>query len=295
MQLIIVTGISGSGKSLAINVLEDAGFFCIDNLPVQYLLDVAMSLQQEGQHKVAVSVDARVGKSLAGLRDVVTRLREQGHDVKVLFLNARTDALVQRYSETRRRHPLTLPSSDETGPTLSESIERERELMSEIEDFGVSIDTSDLHPNTLRQWVRDVVNSDRATMTLLFESFAYKHGVPLDADLVFDVRCLPNPYYTAELRPLTGLDKAVATFLSSIPPVARMVDDISRFLEDWLPHYVQDNRHYLTVAIGCTGGQHRSVYVVQALSRRFAPTEHVLVRHRALAGKPIDATASQTL
>jgi UPF0042 nucleotide-binding protein len=294
MQLIIVSGISGSGKSLAINVLEDAGFFCIDNLPVQYLLEVALALEKEGQNQVAVSIDARVGKSLAGLRDAVTRLREHGHDVKVLFLNARTDALVQRYSETRRRHPLTLPSSDKMGPTLSESIEHERELMSEIEDLGVSIDTSDLHPNTLRQWVRDVVNADRATMTLLFESFAFKHGVPLDADLVYDVRCLPNPYYTAELRPMTGLDKQVVAFLSSIPPVAKMIDDISRFLEDWLPHYVQDNRHYLTVAIGCTGGQHRSVYIVEALAKRFGPTERVLVRHRALAGRPQPVTESQT-
>jgi UPF0042 nucleotide-binding protein len=294
MQLIIVTGISGSGKSLAINVLEDAGYFCIDNLPVQYLLDVALSLEKEGRNKVAVSIDARVGKSLADLRDVETRLRNHGHDVKVLFLNARTEALVQRYSETRRPHPLTLPSSGDTGPTLSESIEHERELMSGIEDLGLSIDTSDLHPNTLRQWVRDVVNADRATMTLLFESFAFKHGVPLDADLVFDVRCLPNPYYTAELRPLTGLDKPVVSFLASIPPVAKMIDDISRFLNDWLPHYVQDNRHYLTVAIGCTGGQHRSVYIVEALARRFAPTERVLVRHRTLAGRPPAATASQT-
>jgi len=294
MQLIIVTGISGSGKSLAINVLEDAGFFCIDNLPVQYLLDVAMSLEKEGQGKVAVSVDARVGKSLAGLRDVVTRLRAQGHDLKVLFLNARTDMLVQRYSETRRRHPLTKPSADASEPTLSESIESERELMSEIEDLGLSIDTSDLHPNTLRQWVRDVVNVDRATMTILFQSFAFKQGVPLDADLLFDVRCLPNPYYTAELRPLTGLDKPVAAFLAGIPPVAKMLDDISRFLEEWLPHYVQENRHYLTVAIGCTGGQHRSVYLVEALARRFAPTERVLVRHRALAGRAQAATVSQT-
>jgi UPF0042 nucleotide-binding protein len=157
--------------------------------------------------------------------------------------------------------------------------------MSGIEDLGVSIDTSDLHPNTLRQWVRDVVQTDRATLTLLFESFAFKHGVPLDADLVFDVRCLPNPYYTAELRPLTGLDEPVASFLSSIEQVAKMVEDISRFLEDWLPHYVQDNRHYLTTAIGCTGGQHRSVYIAQALARRFAPTERVLVRHRALVGR----------
>jgi len=294
MQLIIVTGISGSGKSLAINVLEDAGFFCIDNLPVRYLLEVAVSLEQEGHNKVAVSVDARVGKSLAGLHDVVSRLSDKGHDVKVLFLNASTDVLVQRYSETRRRHPLTLPSAGDTGPTLSESIERERELMSEIEDLGLSIDTSDLHPNTLRQWVRDVVKAERAAMTLLFESFAYKHGVPLDADLVFDVRCLPNPYYTAELRPLTGLDMPVANFLSSIQPVGKMLDDISRFLQDWLPHYVQDNRHYLTVALGCTGGQHRSVYLVEALSRRFAATERVLVRHRALALQPAAATAHQT-
>lgn len=294
MQLIIVTGISGSGKSLAINVLEDAGFFCIDNLPVQYLLDVAMSLEKEGRSQVAVSIDARTGKSLAGLRDAVARMRAQDHDVKVLFLNARTDILVQRYSETRRRHPLTLPTSDGFGPTLSESIEHERELMSGIEDLGVSIDTSDLHPNTLRQWVRDVVQTDRATLTLLFESFAFKHGVPLDADLVFDVRCLPNPYYTAELRPLTGLDEPVANFLGSITQVAKMVDDISRFLEDWLPHYVQENRHYLTVAIGCTGGQHRSVYIVQALARRFEATERVLVRHRALAGRPHSATSAQT-
>jgi UPF0042 nucleotide-binding protein len=132
-------------------------------------------------------------------------------------------------------------------------------------------------------------------MTLLFESFAFKHGVPLDADLVFDVRCLPNPYYTAELRPLTGLDKAVAVFLASIPPVGKMIDDISRFLDDWLPHYVHDNRHYLTVAIGCTGGQHRSVYLVEALAKRFRLTERVLVRHRALAGRPPAATTEQTL
>ena len=166
--------------------------------------------------------------------------------------------------------------------------------IAEIEDLGLSIDTSDLHPNTLRQWVRDVVKADRATMTLLFESFAFKHGVPLDADLVFDVRCLPNPYYTAELRPLTGLDKPVASFLASIPPVAKMLDDISRFLEEWLPHYVQENRHYLTVALGCTGGQHRSVYLVEALARRFSPTERVLIRHRALAGRPLPSTTSQT-
>ncbi|MDO5102758.1 MAG: RNase adapter RapZ [Lautropia sp.] len=289
MQLIIVTGISGSGKSLAIRVLEDAGYFCIDNLPVRYVLEVALSLERDGQKKVAMSIDARAGTSLGGLRQSVRQLKMEGHDVKVLFLNARTDTLVQRYSETRRRHPLTLPTRDNNdpdfAPTLEESIERERELMSEIEDIGIAIDTSDLHPNTLRQWVRDVVHADRASLTLLFESFAFKQGVPLDADLVFDVRCLPNPYYDVKLRALTGLDKPVQDFLSSIDVVQKMIEDISRFLTEWLPSYVQDNRHYLTVAIGCTGGQHRSVFVTQALAEHFAKTERVLVRHRAMASR----------
>ena len=308
MQLIIVTGISGSGKSLAINVLEDAGYFCIDNLPVRYVLEVALSLEQEGHPKVAMSIDVRVGTSLTGLRDAVRQLRKLGHDVKVLFLNARTDALVQRYSETRRRHPLTLPGRNaaagttrppttegtpahdpadpQLAPTLEESIERERELMAEIEDIGTAIDTSDLHPNTLRQWVRDLVRTDRASMTLLFESFAFKQGVPLDADLVFDVRCLPNPYYDAQLRALTGLDAPVKQFLADLEPVKKMIADISRFITEWLPSYVQDNRHYLTIAIGCTGGQHRSVYVAQTLAEHFARTERVLVRHRAQASRP---------
>lgn len=297
MQLIIVTGISGSGKSLAVTVLEDAGYFCIDNLPVRYVLDVALSLEQEGHTKVAMSIDARVGTRLTGLRDTVRQLRAQGHDVKVLFLNARTDALVQRYSETRRRHPLTLPGRSGEGtethvfaPTLEESIERERELMAEIEDIGTSIDTSDLHPNTLRQWVRDLVRTDRASMTLLFESFAFKHGVPLDADLVFDVRCLPNPYYDVQLRPLTGLDQPVKDFLAPLDSVQKMIADITRFITDWLPSYVQDNRHYLTIAIGCTGGQHRSVFVSQALAEHFARTERVLVRHRALASRQVGNT-----
>ena len=193
---------------------------------------------------------------------------------------------MQRYSETRRRHPLSLRGGEGVdAPTLIESIEREREMMSPIEDLGVSLDTSDLHPNVLRSWVRDVVGTDRASMTIVFESFAYKHGVPLDADLVFDVRCLPNPFYTAELRPLTGLDAPVAEYLKSIPSVQRMIDHIADFLHAWLPHYILENRSYLSVAIGCTGGQHRSVYCVEELARRFRPIEHVLVRHRALASR----------
>ena len=285
MQVALITGISGSGKSIAINVLEDDGFFCIDNLPAKFLQEVIESLGQQGYGRVAVSIDARNGESVADLKQIIAGLGRSGHDTKVLFLNARTEALVQRYSETRRRHPLTMQRgrADEHAPTLLESIERERELMSPIEDLGVSIDTSDLHPNVLRQWVRDVVGLDRASITLLFESFAFKYGVPLDADLVFDVRCLPNPYYTPQLRPLSGLDEPVAQFLREVPAVRRMIDHVGHFLTTWLPSYVQENRSYLTVAIGCTGGQHRSVYVVEQLAERFRATERVLVRHRGLA------------
>ena len=290
MRIVVVTGISGSGKSIAINVLEDDGFFCIDNLPAKFMLEVIGSLQQQGYERVAVSTDARSGESVGDLKQIIGGLARAGHDVKVLFLNARTDTLVQRYSETRRRHPLaTQAAQDGSAPTLLESIDRERELMSPVEDLGVSIDTSDLHPNVLRHWVRDVVGMERAPVTLLFESFAFKYGVPLDADLVFDVRCLPNPYYTAQLRPLSGLDEPVAQYLREVPSVQRMIDHIGHFLQTWLPSYVQENRSYLTVAIGCTGGQHRSVYVVEQLAQRFRTTERVLVRHRALAVRRIAA------
>jgi len=284
MRVVLITGISGSGKSIAINVLEDDGFYCIDNLPARFLHEVIASLSEAGHERVAVSIDARSGDSVAELRTMVVGLGRFGHDVKVIFLNARTETLVQRYSETRRRHPLSArrEPQDESDKTLIEAIEREREIMSVIEGVGVSLDTSDLHPNVLRQWVRDLVGAERAPLTLLFTSFAYKHGVPLDADLVFDARCLPNPYYTNELRPLTGVDEPVAAFLREIPSVQRLIDHIGNFLHTWLPFYIQENRSYLTVAIGCTGGQHRSVYCVEELARRFRRTEHVLVRHRAL-------------
>jgi UPF0042 nucleotide-binding protein len=208
----------------------------------------------------------------------------------VLVLNARTDILVRRYSESRRPHPL---AGDSGTPTLIEAIERERELLAEIEELGVAIDTSDLHPNVLRQWVRSAAGAERAAMTLVFESFAYKQGVPLDADLVFDARCLPNPYYHPELRTLTGLDAPVAEFLCQMPAVPRLIDSITDFLSEWLPSYIQENRSYLTVAIGCTGGQHRSVYVCDALTRRFAAAgQRVLSRHRGLESRAAQRAAA---
>jgi RNase adapter protein RapZ len=296
MQAVIVTGISGSGKSVVLNELEDGGYFCIDNLPLQFLQEVMFSLQEAGHERVAVSIDVRGGViQLSELPNILGGLARFGHDIKVLFLNARSDTLVQRYSESRRGHPLADRLRLERGvaPTLSESIEAEREVMSSIEDVGIVIDTSDLHPNTLRKWVRETVGSERATLTLSFMSFAYKHGVPLDADLVFDVRCLPNPYYVAELRAMSGLDAPVGQFLSEIPSVQRMVDHIGNFLHTWIPYYQQENRSFLTVALGCTGGQHRSVFCVEQLARRFGRTERVLIRHRAMANREMAAALNK--
>lgn len=287
MKTILLTGISGSGKSVALNVLEDEGFYCIDNLPAPFVLGVVHALHQEGHLRVAVAIDVRSESAPKELPQILSALQAGPGSVTVLFLNARTEVLVQRYSETRRRHPLGSLSEPgmEESPTLIEAIERERELMSQAEGLGPSIDTSDLHPNVLRQWVRDVTGLQAARLTLLFESFAYKHGVPLNADLVFDMRCLPNPYYTPALRTLNGNDAPVAQFLSELPSVQRMIEHITHFLQTWLPSYSQENRSYLTVAIGCTGGQHRSVYVVGELARRFSASEQVLVRHRSLANR----------
>jgi UPF0042 nucleotide-binding protein len=284
MRVVLITGISGSGKSIATKALEDDGFLCIDNLPVSFLFEVIDSLPDRGHDRVAVSIDARGGDSVNELGPAIQRLTAKGHDVRLAFLDARTETLVQRYSETRRRHPMSLQlNPDGTTPTLTESIERERELMSVLEGYGVGIDTTDLLPNALRTWIRDVAGLARTPLVVLFESFPYKHGVPLDADLIFDARCLPNPHYVASLRERDGRDPAVIEYLAAIPRVARFIDDIAGFLVTWLPYYLEENRSYLSIAIGCTGGRHRSVYCVEELAKRFAPSEQVLIRHRAPA------------
>ena len=288
MRVVLITGISGSGKSIATKALEDDGFLCIDNLPVSFLFEVIDSLPDSGHDRVAVSIDARGGESVNELGQAIQRLGAKGHDVRVAFLNARTETLVQRYSETRRRHPMSLRlNPDGTTPTLTEAIERERELMAVLEGYGVAIDTTDLHPNALRAWIRDVAGLARTPLVVLFQSFPYKHGVPLDADLVFDARCLPNPHYVATLRERDGRDQAVIDYFAGIPRVSRFIDDVASFLIQWLPHYLEEHRSYLSVAIGCTGGRHRSVYVVEELAKRFQASEQVLVRHRApaLGGK----------
>ncbi len=277
MQLFLISGLSGSGKSVALRVLEDSGYYCVDNLPVELLPALMDSLRQTGNTRVAVSIDVRSGGSVQQLPQHIGQLKQQGMDVRLLFLDAQTETLVKRFSETRRRHPL---STDKL--TLPECVQRERELLAEISNIGHRIDTSELGANALRAWIKDFIGLDRACLTLLFQSFGFKNGIPLDADFVFDVRCLPNPHYDPALRPLTGRDTAVMEFLERLPEVKKMYDDIRTFIENWLPSFVADNRSYLTVALGCTGGQHRSVYLTEKLAQHFKAQQQVLLRHREL-------------
>ena len=284
MHIVLITGISGSGKSVALNVLEDAGYYCVDNLPPALLHDLVTTVASEGSAMLAVAVDARSAESLAELPATVRRLKEEGHDVRVMFLTANTHSLVARFSETRRSHPLSHALRPGENPasrrTLIECIAEERERLSAIEQLGHVIDTSELSANKLRAWIKELAQIDHAPLTLFFESFAFKLGVPLDADFVFDVRALPNPYYDLALRPLTGKDAPVIAFLDAQPSAAELLHDIRAFIEKWLPSFKTDNRSYLTVAVGCTGGQHRSVYMAERLGAYFGETERVVVRHR---------------
>jgi UPF0042 nucleotide-binding protein len=280
MQLVLISGLSGSGKSIALNVLEDAGYYCVDNLPAPLLTELITHLRMEGHERVGVAVDMRGGTSIAALPPQLRQLESDGIHLRFIFLDARNEKLIQRFSETRRRHPLA-----DGDITLEEAIAREREALEALSSLGHHIDTSNLGPNALRAFVKDFADLDeRSGLTLLFESFGFKHGIPLDADLVFDVRPLPNPHYDPALRPLTGRDQPVMNFIEAQPDAMKMLDDIHRFVADWLPAYIRDNRSYLTIAIGCTGGQHRSVYFVEQLAQRMASNVRVLVRHRTLAG-----------
>ncbi|HEV8501765.1 MAG TPA: RNase adapter RapZ [Casimicrobiaceae bacterium] len=278
MDLVLIGGVSGSGKSVALVALEDSGYYTLNNLPVPMLVDTLAYLAGRGEARVGVSLDVRTGPGLPGLAAAIATLKARGWTVRFIYLDATVETLVKRFSETRRRHPF---STDER--TLSEAIDYERTLVADVRMLGTVFDTSELPAAALRGWVKDFVSVDPSRMTLLFESFGFKHGIPLDSDLVFDVRCLPNPHYEPALQPLTGRDAPVVEFLERIPEVERMYADIYHFVAGWLPDYARDNRNYLTVAIGCTGGQHRSVYLVERLAQAFSPRYQVLVRHRELA------------
>jgi UPF0042 nucleotide-binding protein len=284
MRIVLITGISGSGKSVALNVLEDAGYYCVDNLPPALLPNLVKTVSSEGTTRLAVAVDARSAASLVELPANIKKLKDAGHHVKVMFLTSNTHSLVARFSETRRSHPLSHALRPGENPasrrTLIECILEERERLSAIEQLGHVIDTSELSANKLRAWIKELVEIEHAPLTLFFESFAFKLGVPLDADFVFDVRALPNPYYDLTLRPLTGMDAPVIAFLDAQPSATELLNDIRTFIEKWLPSFKTDNRSYLTVALGCTGGQHRSVYMAERLAAYFSPTERVVLRHR---------------
>ena len=278
-QLLLVSGMSGSGKSIALTVLEDAGYYCVDNLPAPLLGEVVQLLSEAGHDHVAVSVDAR-SVALSALPERLAGLRALGIDSRLLYLEASRDSLLRRFSETRRRHPLA-----GQGLTVAEAIERERQMLSGVAELGHRIDTSDLQPKALRHWIKDLLGLHPGSMMLLFESFGFKDGIPLDANWVIDARMLPNPHYVPDLRDFTGLDASVIAYLEGQESVGRLFDDVRDFLMRWLPEIVRDNRYHVTVAIGCTGGQHRSVYLAEKLAAEFRKTWPVLVRHRGLVNK----------
>ncbi|TMI42165.1 MAG: RNase adapter RapZ [Betaproteobacteria bacterium] len=277
MQLILVSGLSGSGKSIALKVLEDSGSYCVDNLPATLLLEVVDFLAEAGHERAAVSVDAR-SAAVAALPENIAKLRSRGVDCRVLYLEANSPTLLRRFSETRRSHPLA-----SSGLTLSEAIERERTLLAGVAALAQRIDTSELQPRVLQNWIRELLALDAGALTLLFESFAYRDGIPLDADWVLDCRMLPNPHYDPQLRAFTGRDSAVAEYLGRDAAVQRWLEDVRSLLARWLPEIARENRSYVTVAIGCTGGRHRSVYLAERLAEAFRAQWRVLVRHRGLA------------
>ena len=288
MQLVLITGMSGSGKSVALNALEDSGYYCVDNLPPQLLSDFIRLERGHQTPRVAVAMDVRSADHLHTLPDQLRDLSAQ-HDGQVqlqsLFLETTTDTLVRRFSETRRRHPLSLRSSSsgDEHQALVDAIEQERDLLAHLRDRAHVLDTSLLKASQLRSEVKTWLATEQASLTLVFESFAFKRGIPMDADYVFDVRMLPNPHYDAVLRHQTGLDTGVVHFLQDQPEVPEMLAHIEQFLRRWLPAMLADHRSYVTVAIGCTGGQHRSVYLAEQLTQRFAALWPTRARHRERA------------
>ncbi|QHE75475.1 RNase adapter RapZ [Hydrogenophaga sp. PBL-H3] len=283
IHLVLITGMSGSGKSVALTALEDVGFYCVDNLPPE-LLESFIELEQSHKaSKVAIAMDVRSAGSLPGLPKRLAQLQRHAQrpvNLTTVFLDATTDTLVRRFSETRRSHPLSLKQFNDQHRALTEAIEQERELLAELRDQALVLDTSLIRPTHLRSQIKDLLGATQAPLTLVFESFAFKRGIPMDADFVFDVRMLANPHYEPDLKPLTGRDAPVAAYLVAQPEVRQMEQQITVFLSHWLPQMLRDHRSYVTVAIGCTGGQHRSVYLVEQLARAFGLDWSTRVRHR---------------
>lgn len=283
MKLTIISGRSGSGKSTVLHILEDRGYYCIDNLPASLLPALADRLSSDDSNlpNVAVSIDARnISADLQNAPEIISELNARELPTEIVFLDANSQTLLKRFSESRRKHPLTTQSID-----LKEAIDIESELLESISTMAnLVVDTSTMSLHQLRDLIKNrLLDNSETSMALLFQSFGFKNGVPVDADLVYDVRCLPNPYWDTSLRSLTGLHAEVADFLDSQEEVQAMYEDIKGYLERWLPKYESNNRSYITVAVGCTGGQHRSVYIVEKLGKFFASKiKNVQIRHRDL-------------
>lgn len=284
MKLIVISGLSGAGKSIALNALEDLGYYCVDNLPLGLLEAFAAELAAAvpAPEWVAAVIDARnLSVAFDRFPEIQTAIRKHGVDCEVVFLEADDNAITKRFSETRRKHPLTADNV-----ALHEAIQRERVVLMPVRDLAdICIDTSHTKYHELRQLIRQRVDRrPLETMSLQFLSFGYKHGIPLDADFVFDVRSIPNPYWESDLRELNGRHERVIAFLDSQPAVSTMLDSLKSFLSQWIPPFEDDNRAYLTIAIGCTGGHHRSVYVAERLGAYFGESRSgVLVRHRDIS------------
>lgn len=291
LQIVLITGMSGSGKSVALNALEDAGYYCVDNLPPELLLPFVALERKHKATRLAIAMDVRSASSLPLVPEHLASLRKQGVAITPLFLDATTGTLVRRYSETRRKHPLSQTGVDNQTKTprraLVDAIELERELLGDLREQAHVIDTSIIRASQLQGYVKSLISAPVGQLTLVFESFAFKRGIPGDADFVFDVRMLPNPHYDPDLREFTGRDAPVADFLAEQVEVTQMRDHIEQFLSHWLDKLARDHRSYVTVAIGCTGGQHRSVYLVEQLASLFGERWVTLKRHREL-----DAAAS---
>jgi len=279
MRIIIISGLSGSGKTLALQAYEDDGFYCIDNLPASLLSEFIISSKDSDTQNIAISIDSRNREFLAKLPAQLKRLDDKNFTYQIIFIDAEDEVLLKRYKETRRKHPL---SSDTV--SLTEAINQERSLLSPLKEQSHKVfETSNKTPHELRRLVRDFIGAGKSTEpVLLFESFGYKYGLPRDADYVFDVRCLPNPHWDEKLRPYTGQNQCVIEFLENHAVVTEMLNDIAQMVDKWLPEFRKENRSYITVAIGCTGGKHRSVYISEKLAEHFTDKAQIQLRHREL-------------
>ncbi len=279
MKIVLISGLSGSGKSVALKLLEDLGYYCVDNMPMELLPElVTFHLERGGEEQLGISVDIRSSISLPHAQNQIALLRELGHEVKILFLEAVEDVLMRRFSETRRSHPLAGKKL-----TLLESLRQERDWLFPLRDLAYCIDTSKMNAQQLRYGVQQWLDVKSDGLLVIIESFGFKYGVPTNVDFLFDMRSLPNPYYDPELRPFNGLDKPIQDYLGEQPWAQEMVNDIDELMSRWLPRMQVESRSYVTIGIGCTGGQHRSVYVTEKLAERLRGHYNVLVRHRQLA------------